>query len=278
LNRRGFKEAPMKRKAAVAGYFYPGNAGELRRLIGRMVDPAVRKEKAVAVVSPHAGYVYSGPVAGAVYSSVDLPERCVILAPSHRPIRPLFAIMDKGAWDTPLGPVPVDVNLASGIARRCRLVQVDDAAHAEEHSLEVQLPFLQYFRSDLAIVPVNVSSRVAYPDLEALGTAVAEAIREAGKDVLLVASTDMSHYISAAAARQKDFRAIDRIFALDPRGLVEVVFEEDISMCGVLPTAAVLIAAKALGATKAELIRYATSGDVTGDDREVVAYAGLKIT
>ena len=267
----------MKRKAAVAGYFYPNDAAELRRMIGRMVDPKARREKAVAVVAPHAGYVYSGPVAGAVYSSVVLPPAFVILAPAHRPIRPVFALMSEGSWETPLGPVPIDGELASGIQSRCPIAVPDPGAHGAEHSLEVQLPFLQYFREDISIVPVSVSSRARLEDLEDLGLAIAAAVRAVGRDVLLIASTDMSHYISAAEAREKDFRAIDRILALDARGLVEVVDDEDISMCGVLPTAAVLVAAKALGATKAELIRYATSGDVTGDDREVVAYAGLRI-
>jgi len=267
----------MKRKPAVAGTFYPGHPAELRRQIGRMTVPDAPKSKAFAAIVPHAGYVYSGAVAGAVFSAVEIPPSCVVLAPAHRPIRPLFAIMTEGSWETPLGPVPIESGLASGILKRCRLVQADPAAHAEEHSLEVQIPFLQTFRPDVSIVPLNVSYRAEFEDLEALGGAVAEAVREWGGETLLVASTDMSHYISAAEARRRDFKAIDRILALDPRGLVEVVRAEDISMCGVLPTAAVLVAAKALGASKAELVRYATSGDVTGDDREVVAYAGLVV-
>jgi AmmeMemoRadiSam system protein B len=267
----------MRRKAAVAGQFYPGSSAELRRMIDRMVVPQAPKENAVAVIAPHAGFIYSGTVAGAVYSSVAIPATCVILAPAHRPIRPLFAIMSEGSWETPFGAVPIEGGLAADIQRRCRLVQVDAAAHAQEHSLEVQLPFLQYFRADFSLVPVNVSYRASVEDLEALGEAMAEAVRESGTETLLVASTDMSHYISAAEAREKDFRAIDRILALDAPGLVDVVREENISMCGVLPTAAVLVAAKALGARRAELVRYATSGEVTGDEREVVAYAGLRV-
>ncbi|MBM3312161.1 MAG: AmmeMemoRadiSam system protein B, partial [Candidatus Aminicenantes bacterium] len=262
---------------AVAGSFYPANPDDLRRMIARMTTPDARRTKALAVIAPHAGYVYSGAVAGAVYSSVEIPASCLVLAPAHRPTRTLFALMEEGLWETPLATIPIDAGLAKDLRSRCPLVQSDPAAHAEEHSLEVQLPFLQYFRPDVSIVPVNVSYRAGLADLEALGRAAAQAIQASGKDVLLVASTDMSHYLSASAARELDVQAIDRILALDPEGLVKVVRQEDISMCGVLPTAAALFAARILGAGRAELIRYATSGDVTGDDREVVAYAGLVI-
>ncbi|MHB8055969.1 MAG: AmmeMemoRadiSam system protein B [Candidatus Aminicenantales bacterium] len=267
----------VKRAAAVAGSFYPGNAAELRRLIGLMVDPKKGKTKAFGVVCPHAGYIYSGAVAGAVYSSVELPETFVILAPAHRPQRPPFAIMTEGEWETPLGTVPVNAALAAAIQERCRAMIADSAAHALEHSLEVQIPFLQVLRKNISIVPINVSSRSSLKQLMEAGEAIAEAIRECGKDVLLVASTDMSHYISAGAAKKLDGMAIERILTLDPAGLVETVLDNDISMCGVFPTAVVLAAAKALGATRAELVAYANSGEVTGDDREVVAYAGLRI-
>jgi hypothetical protein len=267
----------MIRRAAVAGQFYPGNPAELRRLIEKLADPKAKKEPAVAVVSPHAGYVYSGRVAGAVFSSVVLPATFVIVAPAHRPIRPVFALMTEGSWETPLGEVPIDAELAEGIQSRCRIAVSDPAAHAAEHSLEVQIPFLQVLRGDIAIVPINVSSRAVEGQLDDLGRAIAGAVRACGKEVLLVASTDMSHYLSASEARAKDVQAIDRILALDARGLIDVVRSRDISMCGVLPTAAVITAAKEGGATRAELVRYATSGEVTGDEGEVVAYAGLRI-
>jgi AmmeMemoRadiSam system protein B len=267
----------MKRTAAVAGSFYPGNAAELRRMIGLLIDPNREKVKARAVVCPHAGYIYSGVVAGAVYSSVELPETFVILAPAHRPQRPAFAIMTEGQWETPLGTVPLASPLAAAIQTKCPLMVVDPASHTLEHSLEVQIPFLQYFRKDLSIVPINVSARTTVSQLWEAGEAIAGAIRESGGDVLLVASTDMSHYISAARAKELDGLAIERILALDPKGLVETVMENEISMCGVLPTAAVMVAAQSLGATRAELIAYTNSGEITGDDREVVAYAGLRL-
>jgi AmmeMemoRadiSam system protein B len=267
----------VKRKAAVAGYFYPGNAYELSRMIAPMVDPRAKKEKALAVVSPHAGYVYSGPIAGAVFSSVVLPETFVILAPSHRPIRSTLALMNDGEWETPLGTVPVASDLANLIIEASKVIKKDPAAHAEEHSLEVQLPFLQHLMQQFSFVPINISHAASFEDLEDLGNAVASGILDSKKDVLIIASTDMSHYVSREEAKKKDSMAIQQILNLSPRGLYDIVRSEDISMCGFQPVTAALIAAKALGAKKAELIKYATSGDRTGDYREVVGYAGLRI-
>lgn len=270
-------KASACRKAAVAGSFYPRGARELREWLDRLLVPARKRDRALAVISPHAGYQYSGPVAGAVFSSVELPEAFIILAPSHRPIKPLFAIMNAGAWQTPLGDVPVDADLAESLAAGSDLVRVDPAAHEAEHSLEVQLPFLQVQRPAMTMVPVAVSAAAGFDALEELGRALAAAVRRSGREVLLVASTDMSHYVSAEEARLKDFLAIQKILDLDARGLFEIVRDEDISMCGFQPTAAVLTAARALGAVRGELVQYATSGDRTGDNSAVVGYAGLKI-
>ena len=267
----------MVRRPAVAGRFYPKKAGELRSMIKGMVDPRAKKEKARAVVSPHAGLIYSGPVAGAVYSSVFLPERLVILGPSHRGQRSVFAIMKTGAWQTPLGDVPVDPELAESLLRRSALIRIEESAHEEEHSLEVQLPFIQFLRQAFSIVPLCVSPAADYAALEELARAIAEAIRESGTDVLIVASTDMSHYVSRETARKKDFLAIERIQALDARGLYDVVQQEDISMCGFQPTTAAILAAKELGAGRADLIRYMTSGEISGDFDQVVGYAGLRL-
>jgi AmmeMemoRadiSam system protein B len=268
----------MKRRPFVAGQFYPGGAPELRGMIRGMIDPRARKEKAIAIVSPHAGYIYSGAVAGAVFSSVELPRISVILGPAHREIVPVFAIQRSGTWSTPLGEVPVETDLADAIMSNAPLVKEDAGAHLREHSLEVQVPFLQVLKEDIAIVPICVSYEASYEDLAGLGRALATAVQGFGSDVLIVASTDLSHYISREAAEKKDNKAIDRILALDPEGLYRTVVRENISMCGFRPVIAALIAAKDLGAAKAELIRYQTSGDVTGDYREVVGYAGIRMT
>jgi MEMO1 family protein len=267
----------MVRRPAVAGYFYPKKTEELRALVKGMVDPQAGREKALAVVSPHAGLVYSGGVAGAVFSSVEIPGLVIILGPSHRGIRGVFGIMSQGAWQTPLGEVPVAAEVARSIRERSPLVQEDAGGHAAEHSLEVQLPFLQYLKKDFSIVPVCISAAADYADLESLAGALADSIRQSQREALLVASTDMSHYVSQETARRLDFLAIDRILALDARGLYDVVQQENISMCGFQPTTAVILAAKKLGARTAELVRYQTSGDVAGDYDRVVGYAGLRI-
>jgi AmmeMemoRadiSam system protein B len=268
----------VRRKATVAGYFYPGQEEALSEMIKGMTELEVKKEKAISIVSPHAGFVYSGPVAGALFSSVILPDTYVILGPSHRGIGSRFAVMKEGVWETPLGDVPLESQLASLIMRNSPLVVEDEKAHSEEHSLEVQLPFIQYFKKEFSIVPICLSHDVSYEDLEELAKAVSQGIRDFEKDVLIVASTDMSHYVSQKTAEKKDFLAIDRVLKLDPKGLYDSVLKEDISMCGFLPTTSALIASKELGAKKAELIKYQTSGDTSGDYSQVVGYAGLRIS
>jgi MEMO1 family protein len=267
----------MTRRPFVAGQFYPGRPGELREALERMTDREAARAEAIAVVSPHAGYVYSGDVAGAVFSSVVVPETVIILGPGHRPIRPVLAVQSEGSWETPLGVVPIESGLANALLDACPPCRSDAKAHEQEHSLEVQVPFLQHFSPQLSIVPVCVSYAASFADLHSLGTAMAGAVRGFERPVLIVASTDMSHYVSRAEAKEKDGRAIDRILALDAEGLFRTVVEEEISMCGFQPVTAAIVAARALGAAEAELVRYATSGDVTGDDRSVVGYAGLRI-
>ena len=267
----------MKRKAFVAGQFYPGDEERLRRTIVELSGPKGAGKKAIAIVSPHAGYVYSGPVAAAVFSSTIIPGTVVILGPGHKEIGTLFAIQGRGSWLTPLGESPIEADLASRIMKRCALVEEDEQAHLWEHSLEVQLPFIQYHRKDAAIVPICVSHEAGYGELEALGRALAEAIRDSGRETLVVASTDMSHYVSQKTAEKKDMLAIRKVLDLDPAGLYETVVEERISMCGFQPTAAALITAIGLGASGAQLVRYQTSGETTGDYAQVVGYAGIRI-
>lgn len=274
---RNERISEMKRKPYVAGQFYPGKAEELRDMIAGLIDPGASKDKAIAVMSPHAGYIYSGPVAGAVYSSIELPETFVVLGPAHRPIASVFAVQGEGAWSTPLGEASIAADLAAAIRSHSPLIEENAADHRMEHSLEVQIPFLQYFRPGASIVPICVSWEAGFRDLEELGGALAAGIRSHPREVLIVASTDMSHYVSRETARAMDESAIDRVLALDARGLYETVRRKNISMCGFKPVAAALVAAKSLGARKGVLVRYGTSGDATGDDREVVGYAGIKI-
>lgn len=266
----------MIREAAFAGQFYPADAEELRRELARLLRPAERR-RALAVVVPHAAYMYSGQVAGAVYSSVELPRRFVVLCPNHTGYGAAVAIMSEGGWRTPLGVARIDAELARAIKGRSALFQEDSLAHKYEHSLEVHLPFLQHAVADPAFVPICIGTG-SLASLKEIGRALAEAIAETGETVLLIGSTDMTHYEPAELARGKDRLAIDRIVALDPDGLHAVVKREKITMCGYAPTVAVLEAAALLGAQKGELLAYANSGDVTGDYQSVVGYAGLVVS
>jgi hypothetical protein len=247
-------------------------------MVAGMVDPESEKQKAVCVVSPHAGFEYSGPVAGAVFSSVQLPDKFVILGPSHRPIQSHIAIMKEGVWETPLGNAKVESSLAELIMSHSQLIDEDESAHVHEHSLEVQLPFIQYFKKEVTIVPICLSYHILFEELEDLGKSIARGIRDYNQDVLIVSSTDMSHYVDQSVAKEKDFLAIERILELDARGLHDIVEKENISMCGFQPTTSAIVASKELGAEKAALIKYQTSGDRTGDYSEVVGYAGIRIT
>jgi MEMO1 family protein len=260
----------MDREPAVAGRFYPADAARLARDVSEMLGAPARAGPALGVLAPHAGYVYSGRVAGATYARVEVPARAVVLCPNHTGFGAMVSLWPDGAWNMPFGPVPIDAELTAAL-RSCSMVKEDRAAHRHEHALEVQLPFLFARRRDVAIAALCLGPLSVDEAIE-LGEAVADAVR--ARPALLVASSDMSHYVSAEEAREKDHRALDRFLALDARGLHDTVRREDISMCGVVPATVVLAAARELGARSAELVSYANSGDVSGDRENVVGYAG----
>jgi hypothetical protein len=266
----------MIRPPAVSGRFYPSDEKKLALEIEKYTSSANKKSFARGCVVPHAGYLYSGHVAGAVYSAIEIPARCILLGPRHFPGGEAMAIISEGSWRTPFGDAQIDSELAAELKRACPLLREDRMAHEREHSLEVQIPFLQQLAANLRFVPVVLATQ-RYQDLETLGHAVARVIAAHTEPVLLIASTDMNHYESDAITRTKDHKAIDHILALDPRGLYDLVRSEGITMCGYAATAAMLIAMRDLGAKDAELIRYATSGDITGDWDQVVGYAGIII-
>ena len=270
---------------AVAGRFYPGRAEELLREVREFTSTGkipveTGRIAAIGCVAPHAGYIYSGGVAGAVYSRVKIPERCVILCPNHTGKGRPLAIMANTTWQTPLGEVAADADMGARLLRRFPALQEDSAAHRAEHAIEVQLPFLQALRPELKIVPIAVGTS-DFDVLRGLGEALADVIADRYEEedqherVLIIASSDMNHYESDAVTRVKDHKAIERVLAMDARGLWEVVMNEDISMCGFGPTVVMLTAAKLLGATSATLVKYSTSGDVSGDYEAVVGYAGM---
>jgi AmmeMemoRadiSam system protein B len=266
----------MIRPPAVSGRFYPSDEKKLALEIEKYTSSANKKSFARGCVVPHAGYLYSGHVAGAVYSEIEIPARCILLGPRHFPGGEAMAIISEGSWRTPFGDAQIDSELAAELKRACPLLREDRMAHEREHSLEVQIPFLQQLAANLRFVPVVLATQ-RYQDLETLGHAVARVIAAHTEPVLLIASTDMNHYESDGITRTKDHKAIDRMLALDPRGLYDLVRSEGITMCGYAATAAMLIAMRDLGAKDAELIRYATSGDITGDWDQVVGYAGIII-
>lgn len=266
----------MHRRPAVAGRFYPARPQELTRDLERYIERVGSPERAIGCVVPHAGIMYSGHVAGAVYGRLEPVASYIILCPNHTGAGRPLAIMSAGDWETPLGNVPIDSALAEALKRACPALEEDDEAHRFEHSLEVQLPFLQHLQRDFRFVPIAVGVG-RYDPLAELGRALARVVAAAAPRPLLVASSDLNHYEPDGVNRLKDRQAIDQILALDPRGLYDTVHRERISMCGYGPTVAVLTAARELGARQAELVRYATSGDITGDRSAVVGYAGIVI-
>ncbi len=268
------------RPARFAGSWYPGDPAALRAELeaarpSDLPDPTPAR----AVIAPHAGYRFSLAIAQAAYARVALPDAgpltAVVLCPNHTVREPAVAVWPEGSWRTPLGEVPLDEALTARLLDEVPDATPSAAAHAREHAVELQLPILQQRHPDLRLVALVVAAS-RRETLVALGEGLARAV--AGReDVLLVASTDMTHYEPAEQARSKDERALEHVLALDPEGLLETCARERISMCGARPTAAVLVAARALGATAVELARYGHSGEVTGDHERVVGYAGLVV-
>lgn len=263
----------MLRKPAVAGQFYPSSPAKLKEMIATMVKDAPKEDVSGAVV-PHAGYVYSGPVAGATLSRMKLGSSFIIMGPNHTGLGSPFSLMSEGAWQTPLGNVEIDSELAKKILSYSRYLKDDPAAHYYEHSVEVQLPFIQYLKEDFTFVPLVISVGIAEVYRE-IGLAIAQAIEDEDKDTIIIASSDMSHYEPREVAEKKDKMAIEAILRLDEDELLHLIESYHISMCGYGPAYIMLTATKKLGAKAAELVEYRTSGDVTEDYSSVVGYAGI---
>jgi len=266
----------MIRKAQFAHSWYPGDPARLRADIAGYTPVSARPETVLGLIAPHAGVTYSGRVAGAAYGRVAVPETVAVLSVNHRGIGARAAVSARGSWETPLGRVPVHEQAVRRLLDSVPFLEEDPGAHAREHSLELHLPFLQVRNPDFRLVPVCLQ-HLTFPECEALASGLASLVRACETGVLLVASTDMSHFEPETATRRKDDMAIQRILALDPRGLYDTVKKNRISMCGVIPATALLCACVDLGARAAELVKYATSGDVSGDHGSVVGYASVVI-
>jgi MEMO1 family protein len=266
----------MLRLPAVAGQFYPGNPKELTALLREYTKEEKPQEKVRvrACLVPHAGYMYSGAVAGAVFARIALPKKILALGVRHYPRGEAQAILSEGAWRTPLGDVPIETPLAERLKKNCPALREDHVPHSHEHSLEVELPFLQVLSPGFSFVPVAIGT-LRYEELCETGAGIANALAEADEEIVMVTSSDMNHYEDDETTRRKDEKAIECMLKMDAKGLYDVCRAERISMCGLGPAVAMLTAMNNFGVQKAELVRYATSGDITGNRNEVVGYAGM---
>ena len=267
----------MNRQPAVADRFYPGDKYSLNQtvhgLLKRHNPPKI--ENCFAIVSPHAGYVYSGSVCAETMKSIDIPETVVILGPNHHGRGSLVSLSSRN-WQMPWGDVPVAEVFVSLLENTDANIEIDELAHQYEHSLEVQIPFLHALQDNLTIVPL-VLSQLSYSMCEKIADALAESIQRYEKPVLMVASSDMNHYETRQLGSIKDKLALDELTALNPQGLYSTVNAHNISMCGIIPVTIALLASMRLGADTADIVRYCDSGDVSGDTNQVVGYAGAVI-
>ena len=264
----------MIRHPYAAGYFYPGTAAEVKSAVAALVDKKAKKENAPGLLVPHAGYIYSGAVAGATISRVAFKDTFIIIGPSHSGMGKPFSVWTEGAWQTPLGAVEVDTELAKKIVSVSQYFEADTDAHHEEHAVEVQLPFLQYFKPDVRIVPIILADAPVAAYIE-MGKNIAEAIKSLKREAVVMASGDMTHHEPAAVAKEKDLSAVDAMLKLDIDELTKRYKSQRITMCAFPSVVCTIAAVKELGATEGELVKYQSSGDATGDYNDVVAYAGV---
>lgn len=264
------------RKPSVAGQFYSSSPSGLSREVEKYVLQGISIRPAIGMVSPHAGLMYSGSVAGALYSRIEFPGTFIVIGPNHTGMGKPVSIMRAGEWEIPTGSVKVDSFAADRIMGSSSFIEEDISAHAMEHSLEVQIPFILHFSTEARIVPITMMT-VSQDVCRNIGEAIAGAVENSDYPVTIIASSDMSHFESDTRTREKDKRAIDRILDLDPEGLYRTVTHEGISMCGFIPATTMLFAAQRLGAEKAVLVKYMTSGEINGDFDRVVGYAGILV-
>jgi AmmeMemoRadiSam system protein B len=268
------KEGCMIREAVVAGTFYDGEAQDLKKHILSLTSGKKEKVKALGIVVPHAGYVYSGRVAGEVFSSVEIPDTVIILGPNHTGLGKPISVFPEGSWQTPLGEARIDALLSAEIIKNCPFASTDIMAHAREHSIEVQLPFLQSLKKDFRFAAI-VLGDYELEHLRELAGSIASAMK--GKDILIIASSDLTHYEDSETAKKKDSLVLKSIEAVDPEQMAGDVQARDISMCGWMPVFTMLHACKKLGAKQGRIIKYMNSGDANGDYSEVVGYGGAVI-
>ena len=265
----------MVRKTVVEGQFYPADKKGLLEQLDDMIPAGEKKVDAIGAVMPHAGYVCSGYVAGETYGRLKPGDTYIILGPNHTGYGKRFAACGE-SWMTPLGEVGVDNDLLEGIMNKTGLISMDITAHVFEHSIEVQLPFIQKISPEAKIVPLTVRHGT-FEEYREVAEAITSAVEGQSKKVVVIASSDMTHYEKREIAREKDKKAIQAVLDLDAKRLLDVVERENITMCGYIPTVIMLLSACGMGAKKSELVKYTDSGDVTGDTLQVVGYAGILV-
>jgi MEMO1 family protein len=282
IKKRGFL---MIRKPAVAGYFYESDEGSLKERIkwcyltdlgpGRTPDKTGDERSIKGLIAPHAGYVYSGPVAAHSYLELaedGLPETVVILCPNHTGMGSGLSIITEGSWLTPLGEVDIDTEFTQQLVQDYPLLDDDSSAHLKEHSCEVQLPFIQEISPDFKLVPICMMMQDLLTSQE-LGQAIAQSAQKLDKDIVVIASTDFTHYQPQQVAESQDKKVLEHIKSLDEEGMVRQISENNVTMCGYGPVTATMVASKMMGASEAHILKYATSGDARGDYSSVVGYA-----
>ena len=265
------------REPVVSGYFYPSGKAHLLKNLENFIDRKIQKEKVIACVVPHAGYIYSGKTAGLTYSKIEIPQTIIILGPNHTGYGEPYSVAEHDKWLTPLGEVQIDKEIAKKLVEKSIYLQEDEIAHLREHSIEVQLPFLQFLRKDIKIVPICLLGYVDNPAWYEIGEKISQVIKETKRDCLIVASSDMTHYEPYKIAESKDKYVIEAICNLDEDQVIKRIEEKDVSMCGYAGVIVSIVAAKLLGAKKGELVYYTTSAETSNDYSEVVGYAGIII-
>jgi hypothetical protein len=263
----------MIRQPVAAGRFYPGTGRELAKELSGLIGESREKVKATGILVPHAGYVYSGSVAGRVYGAIEPADLYIVLSPNHTGQGPRYSV-SPGSWRTPLGDIETDPGVISRLVSGTDLLRKDHSAHAYEHSVEVQVPFIQKVAPSARMVAITVMPG-DMEELSGIADSIAAAARDFDGDTVIVASSDMTHYENRQNASRKDKAALEKVRDMDAGGLLDTVREMNISMCGAVPTAVMLMAAEHLGASGTRLLKYTDSGEATGDTEQVVGYAGL---
>jgi AmmeMemoRadiSam system protein B len=265
------------REARFSFSWYPGEPEKLKKEINRMLKCEKESIHAIGALVPHAGIIFSGEVAGKVFGRLSEYDTFIILSPNHTGMGEKISVYSSGSWKTPLGEIEVDSEIANQIVKACDLAKEDIKAHLNEHSIEIELPFLQCKFSNFKIIPITLK-QISYDDCVKLAKLIASVLKKSTKNILIIASSDMSHGETLENTIKKDNLALEKFKVLDSKGLFETVRKNYISMCGYIPASILLLVSKELGANQARIISHTNSYEISGNDDYIVGYAGGIIT